>query len=115
MNPHIPKNLGDSTGNSLRAAAAVALGAAIACRAWEDGGDPRPVAETAGHASQAAKVALEAVIADEAWDTEVDDPGTRRARLAYAGWLLVLAGTDEHGQSSDLEAAAKFLHSAADF
>lgn len=41
-------------------------------------------------------------------------PETRRGRLLAAAWLLVLAGTDEHGESVDLAIASKLLCQAAE-
>lgn len=103
----------DTTGNSLRVAAAVIRRAADACRTWEDGGDADTVIETAAEAKLAAEIAIEAVTSDEQWDNQAGDPETRRGRLAYAGWLLLLAGTDEHGRSLDLRNAAQLFDSAA--
>ncbi len=103
----------DGTAQALRAAADAARIAAAACKVWEDEGNEAAVAETAASAVQCGKIALEGVIVDEPWDGEPGDPETRRARLAYAGWLLLLAGTDEHGESGDLVlASALFEHAA---
>lgn len=104
----------DITALSLRSAAAMIRRAAVACHCWEVGGDTDNVAETAALARREAQIALEAVISDEPWNSEADEPETRRGRLAYASWLMLLAGTDEHGQSRDLEDAARLLDAAAD-
>jgi hypothetical protein len=104
----------DTTARSLRSAAATIRRAAVACHCWEVGGDADDVADTAALARRKAQIALEAVVSDEPWNSEADEPETRRARLAYASWLMLLAGTDEHGQSSDLEDAARLLDAAAD-
>lgn len=103
----------DGTARALCAAADATRVAAAACKAWEDAGDETAVAETAANAVQCGKIALEGVIVDEAWDGEPGDPETRRARLAYAGWLLLLAGTDEHGESGDLAIAGQLFQQAA--
>lgn len=104
----------DSTGLALLAASKGALLAARACEDWENGGDAGPVAETAASALRLAQTAFEAAIADEPWGADLEEPATRRGRLAYAGWLLLLAGADEHGQCSDLDTAAQLFASASD-
>jgi hypothetical protein len=104
---------GDSTGSTLVRAADQTRIAAAACRAWEGGGDAGPVSDTAATAREAAAIALEAVVADEPAGDPLDDPQTRRSRLAYAGWLALLAGTDEDGESSDLLLAAHLFRRAA--
>lgn len=88
--------------------------AARACWEWERGGDPEPVAETAAIARQRALVAFEAVTSDETWGDPSDEPMSRRGRLAYAGWLVLLAGIDEHGRGDDLCTSAKLFESAAE-
>jgi hypothetical protein len=103
----------DSTGEGLRLAAIAAHAAATACGTWEEGGDEAAVSDTAAGALERAQIALEAVVADEPWDNEAGDPETRRARLAQAGWLALLAGTDEHGQSGDLQIAGQLFERAA--
>lgn len=85
--------------------------AATACRGWEDGGDADPVSDTAWGADEATTEALEALAGIDpalALDTY---PETRLGRLALAARLLVLAGTDEDGRSTDLTAAAGILAS----
>ena len=74
----------DSTGRALMEAAAAADKAAVACSDWERGGEPDPVATTASLAHQAATIAIEAVTSDEPWTDSLDDPQTRRSRLAAA-------------------------------
>jgi hypothetical protein len=85
----------------------------MACRAWECGGEAGAVTETAGAARAVANIAIEAVVTDEPWDLTTDEPVTRRARLAYAAWCALLAGTDEDGTSSDLDYAAALFGAAA--
>lgn len=113
MNSSFEKFPFDSTARALLATSTSAHAAAAACKAWEDGGDESAVIETAARALQCGKIALEAVVADEPWDGEARDPETRRACLAYAGWLLLLAGTDEHGASGDLVIAGQLFEQAA--
>lgn len=103
----------DSTGRALTEAATAAERAAWACREWERGGEPEPVALTAALAHRAATIAMEAVIADEPWTESLDDPQTRRSRVATAAWMLVLAGTDEGGESVDLTLASQLFRAAA--
>lgn len=104
----------DSTGAALALAAEHARLAGRACRNWEKGGDPNIVNETAAVARHAALVAIEAVVSDEPWDDFIEeDPTTRRGRLAYAGWLTLMAGTDEHGESHDLLLAGQLFEFAA--
>ncbi|GAC1573648.1 MAG: hypothetical protein NVS3B5_03390 [Sphingomicrobium sp.] len=38
---------------------------------------------------------------------------TRRARLAYAAWFVLLAGIDEDGIYRDLDCAAELFYAAA--
>ena len=38
---------------------------------------------------------------------------TRRARLAYAVWFVLLAGIDEEGIDRDLDCAAELFYAAA--
>ena len=102
-----------STAKALNAAAASCLAAAEACRAWEAGGDAAVVTNTAAAALRAANIALEAVVSDEPWDRSADEPATRQARLAYAAWFALLAGTDEGGTASDLDCAAALFGAAA--
>src|SRR3712207_4000232 len=73
--------------------------AAMACREWESGGCAQAVVETASLALEDARHVVEWIASDEPWDAELRDPETRRSRLAYSAWLLLLAGTDEHGTS----------------
>ena len=103
-----------STARALEGAAASCAEAATACRAWECGGEAGAVTETAGAARAVANIAIEAVVADEPWDLTTDEPVTRRARLAYAAWCALLAGTDEDGTSSDLAYAAALFGAAAE-
>ena len=101
------------TAKALELAAASCLEAATACRAWECGGEAGAVTETAAAARRVANIALEAVVTDEPWDRTTDEPATRQARLAYAAWFALLAGTDEDGTSSDLDCAAALFRAAA--
>ena len=94
-------------------AAAAAEKAADACWQWERGGDPDPVSVSAALVCQAATVAVEAVTADESFTDPLEDPQTRRSRLAAAAWMLVLAGTDEGGESVDLALACQLFRAAA--
>lgn len=103
----------DSTGRALMEAAAAADKAAAACLEWERGGEADPVAVTASLAHRAAIIAIEAVTSDEPWTESLDDPQTRRSRVATAAWMLVLAGTDEAGQSVDLALASQLFRTAA--
>jgi hypothetical protein len=103
----------DSTGRALIGAAAAAERAANACREWERGGNPGPVSTTAALVHQAATVAVEAVTADELFTDPLEDPQTRRSRLAAAAWMLVLAGTDEGGKSVELTLAGQIFRAAA--
>lgn len=107
----IDENL-QSPEDFLRAAAQLSYNAASACRNWENGGDSDLVGETAEDALCAAKLALDALGTETMPSTE--NMQSRRGRLAYAGWMLLLAGTDEDGVSSDLETAAGLLFAAAD-
>jgi hypothetical protein len=104
---------GDSTGSALARAADQTQIAAAACREWEGGGDAGPVSETAARAREAAAIALEAVVADEPTSDPLEDPQTRRSRLGYAGWLVLLAGTDEDGEGPDLLLAAHLFRRAS--
>jgi hypothetical protein len=103
----------DCFGTSLqRAAGAVAL-ASTACRDWENGGDADAVADTASEADGAITELLEAVAGiDPALKLDAY-PETRLGRFALAARLLVLAGTDEGGESQDLAIAAQLLTAAA--
>jgi len=93
-------------------AASATTAAAEACRNWENGGDPGPVSNTAWEADEAMREAL-AVVAgiDPALIIDTSSE-TRLARLLMAAYLLVLAGTDEGGRSTDLETAVLLLKSA---
>lgn len=101
------------TAKALNLAAASCLESAKACRAWEAGVDAAAVTNTAGAARAVANIALEAVVTDEPWDRTADEPATRQARLAYAAWFALLAGTDKHGTASDLDCAAALFRAAA--
>lgn len=88
--------------------------AAIACRTWERGGDPDAVGETAADALDIAERVFAAMQVEDDLAICNAPPETRRGRLALAGWLLLLAGTDEHGESTDLKLAAAVFRRAAD-
>jgi hypothetical protein len=103
----------NSTGSALAEAAMRAQLAARACRKWELGGEADAVTETAAMAHHAALVATEAVVSDEKWGDPLDDPQTRRGRLTQAAWMLILAGTDEHGDSDDLFVASALFERAS--
>ena len=94
-------------------AAAAAEKAANACWEWERGGDAGPVSVSAALLYQAATLEVEAVTADESFADPLEDPQTRRSRLAAAAWMLVLAGTDEGGESVDLTLACQLFRAAA--
>ena len=94
-------------------AAVAAERAANACREWERGGDADPVSLSAALVYQTATVAVEAVTADESFANPLEDPQTRRSRLAAAAWMLVLAGTDEGGENVDLTLACQLFRAAA--
>ena len=98
----------------LHRAACAVTAAAEACQIWEDGGDPDPIADTAWEADEATVEALEAVAGIDATLTRETYPETRLSRLVLAARLLVLAGTDEGGQSQDLEMAAQLFRMASD-
>ena len=102
-----------NTAKALNAAAASCLTAAAVCRAWKAGGDAAVVTNTAAAALRAANIALEAVVTDEPWDRTLEEPATRQARLAYAAWFALLAGTDEHGAANDLDCATQLFRAAA--
>ena len=102
-----------STAEALNRASASCVEAAAACRIWEGGGEPGAVSDTAAAARASANIALEAVVTDEPWDRSADEPATRQARLAYAAWFALLAGTDEGGTASDLDCAAALFGAAA--
>ena len=95
--------------------AACAVGAAAdACRAWEDGADAAPVSDTAWEADGGTLETLEAVAGIDPTLTLDTYPETRVGRLLMAARLLVLAGTDEGGESEELAMAAALLRLAAD-
>lgn len=96
----------------LRCAARATHIAAAACRKWEDGGDSDAVAETAWEADDAISEALSAVGGMDPALRPATYPETRLGRLVMAARLLVLAGTDEGGQSQDLELAVTVLRAA---
>ena len=98
---------------ALELAAASSTAAAAACRAWLAGGDEAVLTQAATAARAAAKIALEAVVTDEPWDRSCEEPTTRQARLAYAAWFALLAGTDEDGVTNDLDCAAELFYGAA--
>jgi len=105
-------NQSDGTGCALTVAAHQARRAADACRQWEEGGEPDRVSETAALARHLGSIAIEAMVSDEPRGDPLDEPQTRRGKLAYAAWLIVLAGTDEGGQSEDLIMAAELFERA---
>jgi len=84
-----------------------------ACRAWEHGSDPEGTVETAAEALAQASEAIAAVRCEDGSLADEGIPETRRHRLAEAAFLLLLAGTDEHGESSDLALSAALFRSAA--
>lgn len=94
-------------------AAKTAQRAAKACRQWERGGSPEPVGDTAVTALAAFNRALLRTQEEDEVTLSGSDPETRRARLVLAGYMLLLAGTDEHGESSDLTLAASIFRRAA--
>lgn len=98
----------------LHRAVCAVTAAARACRAWEDGGDTDPVADTAWEADGATLEALQAVAAIDPTLTLETYPETRIGRLVLAARLLVLAGTDEGGASDDLQMGARALRLAAE-
>lgn len=96
----------------LEAARLVKL-ASIACKEWEYTRIPACVSETAADALDISHSAIR-LDAKETGEPMIDKlPETRRGRLLAAAWLLVLAGTDEHGESLDLAIASKLLCQAA--
>ena len=64
-------------------------------------------------AKAAASIAIESVVTDEPWDGSCSDPETRRARVPYAAWFVLLAGIDEEGIDRDLDCAAELFYTAA--
>jgi ferric-dicitrate binding protein FerR (iron transport regulator) len=94
-------------------AADAAQAARQACRDWEHGSDPQATMETAGEALAHAGEAIAAVRLEDGPYAEEGAPETRRHRLAEAAWLLLLAGTDEHGESCDLALSAALFRRAA--
>lgn len=98
----------------IQRAAFAVNAASVACRDWEDGGDTDPVSDTAWAADEATTEAIEAVAGIDAAFSLDSYPETRIGRLVMAARLLVLAGTDEGGQSEDLEMAANVLKLAAE-
>jgi len=97
----------------LTRAADAADAARQACRAWEHGNDPQTTMETAGEALAHASEAIAAIRREDGPYAEEGAPETRRHRLAEAAWLLLLAGTDEHGESCDLALSAALFRRAA--
>lgn len=98
----------------LNLAAGAASSAASACREWENGGDPAPVADTAWAVDEAISLAIEAAAGIRPALPPLSDPKTRLGRLVVAAQLLILAGTDEGGQSDELELAATVLKLASE-
>jgi hypothetical protein len=84
-----------------------------ACRAWEHGSDPEGTVETAAEALAQAGEAMVAVRHEDSSLADEGIPETRRHRLAEAAFLLLLAGTDEHGESGDLALSAALFRRAA--
>lgn len=97
----------------LRRAACTVATAAHACRDWERGGGDDLVSDSAWDADGAAAEACEAVAGIDRALTLDTYPETRLGRLVLAARLLVLVGTDEGGQSRDLQMAADLLEIAA--
>lgn len=93
----------------LHHAACAVARAAEACRAWEDGGDPGDVADTARGADEATHGAVEAVAGIDPALALDGYPESRVGRLVLAARLLVLAGTDESGTSTELKLAGRVL------
>lgn len=81
---------------------------------WEREGCADEVTTTAATCKRSVELALECVWTDESGVDPLTEPETRRGRLAYAAWMLVLAGTDEDGRQSDLSRASVLLCTAAD-
>jgi len=94
-------------------AADAARTARQACRAWEQGSDPETTVETASEALAHANHAMAIVRREDGALADEGTPETRRHRLAEAAWLLLLAGTDEHGESCDLALSAVLFRRAA--
>jgi len=86
-----------------------------ACRAWERGGDPQATVETAAEALALAKEAMTIIRQEDGALTNDGVPESRRHRLAEAAFLLLLAGTDEHGESGDLALSAALFRRAAEW
>lgn len=87
--------------------------ASIACKNWETTRNPDAVSDTAVAAVDISQHAIRLAL-DETGEPLIDKvPETRRGRLLAAAWLLVLAGTDEHGESVDLATASKLFCKAA--
>lgn len=87
--------------------------AATACRRWEQGGLSDRVSDTAATALSMIESALIATQCEDGTVLSNKDPKTRRARFVLAGYLLLLAGTDEDGESADLSLAASIFRRAA--
>lgn len=98
---------------ALMEAARAARRAARACRNWENGGPSVPVGDTAELALSTIDRALRNIREEDGVALSGTDPETRRARLVLAGYMLLLAGTDEHGESADLTLAASIFRHAA--
>lgn len=94
--------------------AQLVMTASIACKNWEAGGSPEAVGETAAAALDIANCAICLAQNEEGEPNIASAPETRRGRLLTAGWLMLLAGTDEHGESVDLATASKIFRKAAD-
>ena len=84
-----------------------------ACRAWEHGSDPEATVESAAEALAQAGEAIAAVRREDRSLADGGIPESRRHRLAEAAFLLLLAGTDEHGESGDLALSAALFRRAA--
>lgn len=97
----------------LRSARAVAA-AASACRDWGEGEDSYAISDTAWDADRATAETLAAVAGIDPTLSLETYPETRIGRLVLAARLLVLAGTDERGQSQDLAIAVSILNLAAE-
>lgn len=106
----VPTQQTTSVEDKLSLASRVSRAAAIACRRWEGGGDPETASDAAANALEVCESARTAVLDEDGAGGEVL---SRRARLAEAAWYLLLAGTDEHGDSVDLALSSKLFGKAA--
>lgn len=93
----------------LHRAECVVSAAAQACRDWENGGDTGSLSDSAWDADGATAEAADAVAGIDPAVGRDTYPETRLGRLVLAARLLVMAGSDEGGQSGDLYLAAQLL------